>query len=229
MFTYPGCNGLVLPADIFISVQVQGQIVLMSGISELLLYKHTLPNSARLATSCLQEPEPLVDQPWHRSPALLPLFWLVLLGWWFCVRQEPLDISSVLQQKKTHYLAKDWMHGIYGQWPAGIHPHQWADPSIWRQTIAQVMCWNVICKADPLSYYQWLHTDLNSRNTQILEHLRVQHGILNNCLFLKVFALRVATSEPEQSTWHICLRHSLRGMTEKLCNAYILILKKSMW
>lgn len=68
----PGCNSLMLPADIFISVQVQGQILLSSGICELLLYTHTLPNCARLAVSCLQEIEPMVNQPWHASPALLP-------------------------------------------------------------------------------------------------------------------------------------------------------------
>lgn len=62
----------MLPADIFISVQVQGQILLLSGICELLLYTHTLPNCARLAVSGLQEIEPMVNQPWHASPALLP-------------------------------------------------------------------------------------------------------------------------------------------------------------
>lgn len=84
----PRRNGLVLPADIFISVQVQGQILLMRGICELLLCPHTLLNSARLATNCLQEIEPKVNQPWHASPALLPLFWLMLLGCLAWVRQE---------------------------------------------------------------------------------------------------------------------------------------------
>lgn len=105
----PGCNGLVLPADIFISVQVQGQILLMSGICELLLYTHTLPNCARLATSYLQKIEPMVNQPWHTSPALCPSFWLILLGYLFCVRQEQHWTSAVLCSK-THYLAKHWMH-----------------------------------------------------------------------------------------------------------------------
>ena len=110
----PGYNGLVLPADIFISVQAQGQILLMSGVSELLLYTHTLPNCARLATSCLQEIEPRVNQPWHASPALLPLFWLMLLGRLFYVRQEHRWTPAVLCSK-THYLAKHWIHGTYAQ------------------------------------------------------------------------------------------------------------------
>lgn len=134
----PGCNGLVLPADIFISVQVQGQILLMSGICELLLYTHTLPNCARLATSCLQDIESMVNQPWHESPALLSLFWLMLLSCLFCVRQEDHWTWAVLCSK-PHYLEKQWMHRTYGQWPAEIHPHQWADTITWRQISALVI------------------------------------------------------------------------------------------
>lgn len=106
----PGCNGLMLPADMFISVQVQGQILLMNGISELLLYTHTLPNCARLATSCYQEMERMVNQPWHASPALLPVFRLMLLGCLIYVRQEHHWIWAVLCSK-SHYLPKHWMHG----------------------------------------------------------------------------------------------------------------------
>lgn len=47
-----GCDGLVLPADMFISLQAQGQILVMSGVSVLLLSLHTLPNWAEFATSC---------------------------------------------------------------------------------------------------------------------------------------------------------------------------------
>lgn len=39
----PGINGLVLPAGVFASLQAQGQSWGMSGVSELLLFMHTLP------------------------------------------------------------------------------------------------------------------------------------------------------------------------------------------
>jgi len=124
-----GCNGLMLPADIFISVQVQGQILFMSGICELLLYIHTFPSCARFATSCLQEIKTMVNQPYYASLALLPLFWLMLLGCLFCVRQEHHRTRAVLSGK-THYLAKHWMHRTSGRWTAEINPQLWADPSI---------------------------------------------------------------------------------------------------
>lgn len=47
-----GCDGLVLPADVFASLQAQGQILVRSGVSVLLLSLHTLPNWAKFATSC---------------------------------------------------------------------------------------------------------------------------------------------------------------------------------
>lgn len=47
-----GCDGLVLPADVFTSLQAQGQILVRSGVSVLLLSLHTLPNWAKFATSC---------------------------------------------------------------------------------------------------------------------------------------------------------------------------------
>lgn len=78
----PGCNGLVLPADVFTPLQAQGQILLMSGVSELSLFRHTLPNWARLATSCLQE----------ANQVLLPVFWLFIL----CEARTLLETGSAL-------------------------------------------------------------------------------------------------------------------------------------
>lgn len=91
----PGCNGLVLPADIFISVQVQGQILLMSGICELLLYTHTLPNCHKLFTRYWVHGESaLAWKSCSALPVLVDASRLPIL----CEAGGLLDMGSALQQ-----------------------------------------------------------------------------------------------------------------------------------